>query len=130
MMVIDTSAILAILNLEPEAETFSEALQNDPVRLLSAGTALELSIIVKARKEETGIQELDFFIYKAGIEVVSFDKKQLNLARYAFSEYGKGRHPASLNFGDCFAYALCKTSGQPLLFKGADFVQTDIVAAV
>ena len=129
-MVIDTSAILAILNLEPEAEVFSEAIQNDPVRLLSAGTALELSIVVKARKEETGVRELDFFIYKAEIEIVSFDKQQLDLARYAFAKYGKGRHPATLNFGDCFAYALCKTSGQPLLFKGADFEKTDIIAAV
>ena len=129
-MVIDTSDIVAILNLEPEAETFTEALQSDPVRLLSAGTALELSLIVKARKEDPGVRELDFFIYKAEIELVSFDQKQLALARYAFSEYGKGRHPASLNFGDCFAYALSKASGQPLLFKGADFSQTDIVAAI
>lgn len=129
-MVIDTSAILAILNLEPEAEVFSSAIQNDPVRFLSTGTALELSIVVKARKEDIGLRELDFFIYKAEIELVNFDKQQLDLARHAFSKYGKGRHPASLNFGDCFAYALSKSSGQPLLFKGTDFVQTDITAAV
>lgn len=129
-MVIDTSAVLAILNLESEAEIFTQAIVNDPIRLLSAGTALELSIIVKARKEEAGIRELDFFIYKAEIDIVNFDENQLKMARYAFSQYGKGRHPASLNFGDCFAYALSKTSGQPLLFKGNDFSQTDIVAVI
>ncbi|MBE9167230.1 type II toxin-antitoxin system VapC family toxin [Pleurocapsales cyanobacterium LEGE 06147] len=129
-MVIDTSAILAILNLESEAEVFTNAIANDPLRLLSAGTALEISIIVKARKEEVGIRELDFFIYKAAINTLNFDENQLKMARYAFFKYGKGRHPASLNFGDCFAYALCKTSGQPLLFKGNDFSQTDIIAVV
>jgi ribonuclease VapC len=129
-MVIDTSAILAILNLESEAEVFSNAIANDPIRLISAGTALELSIIVKARKEEAGITELDLFLNKAAMRIVSFDENQLKMARYAFSQYGKGRHPASLNFGDCFAYALCRTSGQPLLFKGNDFTQTDLVAVV
>ena len=92
------------------------------------GTALEISIIVKARKEEAGIRELDFFLYKAAISLVNFDKNQLKMARYAFEHYGKGRHSASLNFGDCFAYFLNKTSGQPLLFKGNDFTQTDVTA--
>jgi ribonuclease VapC len=127
-MVIDTSAIIAILNLEPEATIFTNAIVSDSVRLMSVGTALEVSIIVRARKEEAGIRELDFFLYKAAIDLVSFDKNQLKMARYAFERYGKGRHPASLNFGDCFAYALGKTSGQPLLFKGNDFTQTDITA--
>ncbi|MGF1481952.1 MAG: type II toxin-antitoxin system VapC family toxin [Cyanophyceae cyanobacterium] len=129
-MVIDSSAIIAILNLEPEAEAFTAVIQDDPICLLSTGNALELAILVKARKEEAGLRELDFFIYKAGIEIVSFNKQQLNLARHAFAEYGKGRHPANLNFGDCFAYALSKTSGQPLLFKGGDFVKTDLIAAL
>ena len=129
-MVIDTSAIIAILNLEPEATILADAIASDSVRLMSMGTALELSIIVRARKEEAGIRELDFFLYKAAINLVNFDENQLKIARYAFEHYGKGRNPASLNFGDCFAYALSKTSGQPLLFKGNDFNQTDVTVAV
>jgi ribonuclease VapC len=129
-MVIDTSAIIAILNLESEATILADAIASDSVRLMSMGTALELSIIVKARKEEAGIRELDFFLYKAAINLVNFDENQLKIARYAFENYAKGRNPASLNFGDCFAYALSKTSGQPLLFKGNDFNQTDVSVAV
>jgi ribonuclease VapC len=129
-MVIDTSAIIAILNLEPEATILTDAIASDSVRLMSMGTALELSIIVRGRKEEAGIRELDFFLAKAAINLVSFDENQLKIARYAFENYGKGRNPASLNFGDCFAYALSKTSGQPLLFKGNDFTQTDVAIAV
>lgn len=126
-MVIDTSAVLAILNLEPEAERFAEIVQSRSVRLMSAGTALEMSIVVRARKKEVGMRELDFWLYKASIEVVSFDPLQLEVARQAFSRFGKGHHPACLNFGDCFAYALSKTSGHPLLFKGKDFAQTDVL---
>lgn len=129
-MVIDTSAIIAILNLEPEATILTNAIASDSVRLMSMGTALELSIVVRARKQEAGIRELEFFLYKSAINLVSFDENQLKMARYAFEHYGKGRNPASLNFGDCFAYALSKTSGQPLLFKGNDFIQTDVVVAV
>ena len=129
-MVIDTSAIIAILNLEPEATILTNAIASDSVRLRSMGTALELSIVVRARKQEAGIRELEFFLYKSAINLVSFDENQLKMARYAFEHYGKGRNPASLNFGDCFAYALSKTSGQPLLFKGNDFIQTDVVVAV
>jgi ribonuclease VapC len=129
-MVIDTSAIIAILNLEPEATILTNAIASESVRLMSMGTALELSIVVRARKQEAGIRELEFFLYKSAINLVSFDENQLQMACYAFEHYGKGRNPASLNFGDCFAYALSKTSGQPLLFKGNDFIQTDVVVAV
>ena len=126
MMVIDTSAVMAILNLEPEAKEFADAISTGSVRLMSMGTALELSIVVRARKEDVGIRELEFFLYKAKIELVDFDEDQLKMARYAFERYGKGKNPASLNFGDCFAYALSKTHGQPLLFKGDDFSKTDV----
>jgi len=129
-MVIDTSAVMAILNLEPEAVKFASTISTAPNCLMSMGTALELSIVVKARKEDLGIRELEFFLYKAGIELINFDENQLKMARYAFEHYGKGRNSASLNFGDCFAYALSKVTGQPLLFKGNDFSQTDIVSAV
>jgi ribonuclease VapC len=125
-MVIDTSAVMAILNLEPEAKEFADAICADSVRLMSMGTALELSIVVRARKKAAGIRELEFFLYKAKIELVNFDEDQLKMALDAFERYGKGRNPASLNFGDCFAYALSKTHGQPLLFKGDDFSKTDV----
>jgi len=129
-MVIDTSAVMAILNLEPEAITFASAISDCATCLMSMGTALELSIVVEARKGDEGTRELEFFLHRAEIELVSFDKDQLKMARYAFKRYGKGRHRASLNFGDCFAYALSKTSGQALLFKGNDFSETDVIPAL
>lgn len=130
-MVIDTSAILAILNGEPEAETFTDAILNDSTRLMSAGTALEISIVVRARKGQQAIKELDSFLSMAEIDIVNFDQNQLTIACYAFEHYGRGmNNSAKLNFGDCFAYALSKTSGEPLLFKGDDFSQTDITAVI
>jgi ribonuclease VapC len=130
-MVIDTSAIFAILNGEPEAETFANAILNDSTRLISTGTALEISIVVRARKGEPGIKELDSFLSITEIDIIDFDENQLTMARYAFEHYGKGMdNSAKLNFGDCFAYALSKTSGEPLLFKGDDFSQTDITVVI
>lgn len=129
-MVIDTSAVMAILNLEPEANTFTDVIAKDSVRLMSMGTALELSIVVRARKQAAGIRELEFFLYKAAIKLVNFNEEQLKMAQYAFEHFGKGRNSASLNLGDCFAYALSKTTGQPLLFKGDDFSQTDVANAI
>ena len=115
-MVIDTSAILAVLNGEPEAETFADIILNDSTRLMSAGTALEVLIVVRARKGKLGIKELDSFSKITQINIVNFDENQLTTARYAFKPYGKGMgNSAKLNFGDCFAYALSKTSGEPLL---------------
>ncbi len=87
---------------------------------------LEASIVVEARLGEAGGRELDLLMHKAQIEVVAVTVEQLDVARHAFRTYGKGRHPAGLNYGDCFAYALSKTSGEPLLFKGNDFNQTDV----
>ncbi len=81
-MVIDTSAVMAILNLEPEAATFTDAIARDPVRLMSMGTALELSLVIRARKKAAGIRELEFFLYKAGIELVSFNEEQLKMGRF------------------------------------------------
>lgn len=125
-MVIDTSAILAILFEEPEAFSMAEFIANDTKRLLSAGTVLELMIVIEAKKGEAGGRELDLLLHRAKIDIVPFDNEQAEIARMAWRQYGKSNHPASLNFGDCFAYALAKTSGEPLLFKGNDFSQTDI----
>jgi ribonuclease VapC len=126
-MVLDTSAILAILLDESEAPLFSEIISKDPKRLISAGTALELMIVIEAKKSEAGGRELDLFLHRAKIDIVPFDSEQAEIARIAWRQYGKSNHPASLNYGDCFAYALSKTSGEPLLFKGNDFSQTDIL---
>ena len=125
-MVLDTSAILAILLEETEADVIAELISKDTKRLLSAGTALELMIVIEARKGEAGGRELDLLLHRAKIDVVPFDSEQAEIARSAWRHYGKSNHPAELNFGDCFAYALAKISGEPLLFKGNDFNQTDI----
>jgi ribonuclease VapC len=125
-MVIDTSALVAILFDEPDAEHFEIAIESDPTRLMSTASVLEASIVVEARLGEAGGRELDLLAHKARIEVVAVTVEQLEVARHAFRTYGKGRHPAGLNYGDCFAYALSKTSGEPLLFKGNDFNQTDV----
>jgi ribonuclease VapC len=129
-MVIDTSAILAILLGESDADTFAEVISKDTKRLLSAGTALELMIVIEARKGEAGGRELDLLLHRAKIDVVPFDNEQAEIARQAWRQYGKSNHPAGLNFGDCFAYALAKISGEPLLYKGNDFGQTDASSAM
>lgn len=125
-MVLDTSAILAILLNEPEAPVIAELIAKDAKRLLSAGTALELMIVIEAKKGEAGGRELDLFLHRAKIDVVPFDSEQAEIARVAWRHYGKSNHPAGLNFGDCFAYALSRISGESLLFKGSDFNQTDL----
>ena len=128
-MVIDTSAIVAIAFNEPDAETYEQKVVDAPRRFISAATILELSIVIEARLGEAGAAELDLWLYKAGVEVVAVDAEQIAIARRAWRNFGKGRHPASLNFGDCFSYALAKSRNEPLLFKGDDFSRTDIEAA-
>jgi ribonuclease VapC len=125
-MVIDTSAIIAILLREPEAAGLAHAIETTTPRLLSAASLLEASMVIETRKGEAAGRELDLFIYRAGIEIVAIDHEQAEVARIAWRKYGKGRHPAGLNYGDCFSYALAKVSGSPLLFKGDDFNHTDI----
>ena len=126
-MVLDTSALLAILFLEPEAERFAALIEADPRRLLSAASMLETAIVVEARKGPSAGRELDLLLHRARIDLVGFEESQLELARDAWRRFGKGNHRANLNFGDCFAYALSKSSGEPLLFKGDDFAKTDVV---
>ena len=128
-MVVDSSALLAILLGEPERRDLNERIEADPHRLISAANLLEAAIVLESRSGEIGGRELDLFLHRAGFETVSVDDNQVAIARSAFRKYGKGRHPASLNFGDCFAYAASKATGEPLLFKGSDFMHTDIVAA-
>lgn len=128
-MVIDTSAIVAIFFNEPDAPVFRERLAEDPVRLISAATVVEAAMVIEARFGEAGGAELDLWLHKADIEMVSVTAEHTDQARRAWRRFGKGRHPAGLNFGDCFSYALAALSGEPLLFKGNDFSQTDIKAA-
>jgi ribonuclease VapC len=125
-MVIDTSAVLAVLQNEPERRAFNEAIEAAERRAMSTATFVETSIVIEARYGADGLRDLDLFIAKAGIDLVPVDVEQANAARRAFSEYGRGRHPAGLNYGDCFSYALAKVLGAPLLFKGDDFVRTDV----
>jgi ribonuclease VapC len=125
-MVIDTSAVVAIVLNEAEAEVLERRIADDPVRLMSAATLLELAMVVESRLGQPGGAELDLWLHKAGIELVPVDAEQVDVARRAWRKFGKGRHQAGLNYGDCFSYALAATHGEPLLFKGNDFSRTDI----
>lgn len=125
-MVIDPSAIVAILLREPGWEQFLQAIDRDPIKLIAMPSVLELHMITQSRFGAEGVREMEFFLLKVGIQKVAMDENQLLWATYAFNKFGKGLHPAGLNFGDCFSYALSKTSGESLLFKGADFSKTDL----
>jgi ribonuclease VapC len=129
-MVVDTSALIAILVGESDAESYARALADDPKKLLNAFNALETGIVIEAKKGEAGGRELDLLVHRARIEVVGMNVDQVELARSAWRRFGKGNHAAGLNIGDCCAYALAKYSGEPLLFKGRDFSQTDIPSAL
>lgn len=125
-MVLDTSALLAVLLDETDAERFRVAIENDETRLVSAATLLETSLVIETRKGEAGGRELDLLVHKAGMTTVPVDTDQMAEARRAWRRFGKGRHTANLNYGDLFAYALSRTAGGPLLFKGDDFAKTDV----
>jgi ribonuclease VapC len=125
-MVIDTSALLAIFLGEPERRRFLDAITQAETRRISAANTLETGIVLEARRGEAAGREFDLFLHQAEVDAVSVDAEQVEIARLAWRKYGKGRHPAALNFGDCFAYALAKTLDEPLLAKGSNFARTDI----
>jgi ribonuclease VapC len=129
-MVIDTSALIAILEYEPDAAKFAISIQDNSVRLISAASLLECAIVIEARHGEAGGDKLDQLVSLAQIRIEPVTAEQVAAARLAYRSYGKGRHPAGLNFGNCFAYALAKVLGESLLFKGNDFSQTDIKPAL
>jgi ribonuclease VapC len=129
-MVIDTSALLAILQDEPERRKFNEAIEMSDSRRMSAATFVESSMVVESRFGAEGVRDLDRLIERADVEIVPVDVQQARTAREAFARFGKGRHAAGLNFGDCFSYALARVLGEPLLFKGEDFGRTDVVPAL
>jgi ribonuclease VapC len=125
-MVIDISALVAMLADESDAEHLEACVMDDPVRMMSTASYLEAAIV--SRFGESGGRESDLLLHRAAVDLVAVDTDQAEAARAAYRKYGKGRHRAGLNYGDCFSYALAKISGQPLLFKGNDFGLTDIVA--
>ncbi len=129
-MVIDTSAVVAILLREPEADRFSRALADAPIRLLSAVTRVELSCVIEGRKGDAGRADLEEMLQTVGFEVVSVTAWHAEVAIGAFRRYGKGKHRAGLNIGDCFSYALAIAMDHELLFKGDDFIHTDIRPAL
>ena len=126
-MVLDTSALLAILLDEPERRAFTEAIEAAERRQLSAANFVETSMILESRYGAEGVRSLDRLLAAANVEIVAVDLMQAQAAREAFRQFGKGRHGAGLNFGDCFAYALAKCRAELLLFKGEDFLQTDVL---
>lgn len=128
-MVVDTSAVLAILQVEAEAESFAALIEEAETCLISSVSVLEAGIITEARKGKHGTRELDAFLHAARLTIQPFDAEQADLARDAYRRYGKGYHEAALNLGDCAAYALSRLSGEPLLFKGEDFPHTDVASA-
>ena len=129
-MVIDTSAIVAILFNEADQRLYEEAIERASVRLVSAVTRVELTFVVEGRKGEAGRERVERFFNMTGAEVVAVTPQQTQFALDAFRRFGKGRHKAALNIGDTFAYALARSSDQPLLFKGNDFIHTDVRSAL
>ena len=125
-MVIDSSALLAVMQNEPERRQYVEAIEAADTRLMSVATFVEASIILEVRYGADGVRDLDLFLGKAGVELVAVDSEQAHVARRAYGRFGKGRHRAALNYGDCFSYALATVMDEPLLYKGDDFGHTDV----
>ena len=125
-MVSDTSALAAIFFGEPERQKFLQAIISASTRLISAATVLETGMVVENRLGDAAGRELDLFLIRANFQIVALDADQAELARSAWRQFGKVRHPDALNYGDCFYYALDKWTGEPLLAKGNDFRLTDV----
>ena len=128
-MIVDTSAVLAILFDEPDAARFARAITLASSRRMSVATLLETTIVLESRSGAVAGYELDAFLQEAGIELEPVTSEHAQAARRAWRRFGKGNHPAGLNLGDCFAYALAEAMREPLLFKGQDFELTDIEIA-
>jgi ribonuclease VapC len=129
-MILDTSAVAAILFADEDGATYAAAIRDADVCLIAAPTFVELCTVVEAHAGDVGILECDRFFRNMKITIEPFTEEQAYAARQAYSEFGKGRHRAGLNLGDCFSYALAKTTGDKLLFKGNDFRKTDVKAAI
>lgn len=125
-MVVDTSALLALLFGDADADRIARSIASDPRRLASAFTVLETAMVVEARKGEPGGRELDLLLHRIELVTVPLTASHVEVARDAWRRFGRGKHPANLNFGDCCSYALARVSGEPMMFKGDDFSQTDV----
>lgn len=127
-MVIDTSAAVAIIMGEPDRAALVRAIENDSIRLMSAGSMIELGIVLESRMGGRSRGEIDRFESLTNVDIRPVDHEQVALAWEGFRKFGRGRHPAGLNFGDCFSYALSISTSEPLLFKGGDYALTDVEA--
>jgi ribonuclease VapC len=128
-MIVDTSAIMAILFGEEDAQVYADAIAEADSCRVSAANFVETALVAEAQNKKDGGRQLDAFMRRAGISIEPVTEEQAHIARQAFIDFGKGRHSAGLNFGDCFSYALSKAMGEPLLFKGRDFAKTDVNTA-
>jgi ribonuclease VapC len=129
-MILDTSAMVAILYHEPEAEDFVRLIHDAEICRMSVASYVELSMVIESQLGPGGMRQAEAFFRRAGIVIEPVTVDHGELARQAFLDFGKGRHEAGLNFGDCFSYALAKAAGEALLFKGGDFSQTDVRPAI
>lgn len=129
-MIIDSSTLIAILTIEEDADLYMDALTRSDIRLLSAASFVEAGIIIDRRKGAEAGRQFDALLSRAEIVIEPVTERHARVARQAYIEYGKGAHPAGLNYRDCFSYALAKTTGLPLLYKGNDFNRTDIESAL
>lgn len=128
-MVVDTSALIAVLNGEPASARLEAAMLAASRVVISAATFVEASIVAASKAPPDGMEDLDLLLSELRVEIVSVTREHAELARAAYAQFGKGRHPAALNLGDCFSYALARALGEPLLFVGSDFGKTDIDVA-
>lgn len=129
-MIVDTSAVIAILFNEPDADVYAKAIAKADLRRMSAATFVEAAVVVEAQTKNVGARQFDAFLRRAGFIIEPVTEEQAHAARQAYIDFGKGRHSAGLNYGDCFSYALAKVTGDTLLYKGNDFRKTDIVSAI
>ena len=125
-MILDTSALVAVLYREPEAAEFAQLIHDADTCRMSVATLVELTMVIESQLGSDGMRQAEAFLRRAGVTIEPVTLAHGELARQGFLDFGKGRHKAGLNFGDCFSYALAKATGEPLLFKGNDFRQTDI----
>ena len=128
-MILDTSAIVAVLRAEPEAPEFVEAIESAQNCRVSAVSYVEAAVVIDSGKDAIASRRFDDFFRASGIVIEAVTPRQAEIARYAYRDFGKGRHKAGLNLGDCFSYALAKEADEPLLFKGKDFSHTDVEPA-
>ena len=129
-MIVDTSAMIAILYNEPECHHFIKLIRDADQARMSVATYVELCVVIESQLGSEGVRQADAFIRRGQIMIEPVTLEQGEIARQAYFDFGKGRHAAKLNFGDCFAYALSKVTGEPLLFKGNDFAMTDITPVI